>query len=319
MKRQRPRKREIRRRVLLEQMEKRIPLAADVGHNFLMPGDVNDDHFVKSSDALAIMNMLRQQYEADTDAVDASLLELFCDVNDDGKASARDAIQVINQLDVQRESTAASTLLEADGVVRARIELEVKGNGNAEFEVRLTGAPANQALDVKVDGETLGQIQTDNQGRGKLELKYGGSNPEIPAVLANANAATPVEIGDVVTGTLGSLGELEMSDGGSDGLSDAASDAISDANSDASSDGNPDDPAGSSDDTSPKPIAVAPATAAVTRSLASTPSSADTSLDDTSLSHTSLDDTSRDDTSLDDASRDDTSPNDAKPDDDGGD
>ncbi len=241
MSKKRSRKRMIRRRMLLERMEKRLPLAVDVAHNFLMPGDVNDDNSIKASDALAVINMLAEQssrgddHSVSTESVDASISGMFLDVNDDGRASALDAIRVINQLSAGNDSAERGTVLESDDGARAIIELELKGNGAAEFEVRLTGAPADQSFDVTVGGETIGQIQTDERGRGELELKYGNGGAALPDVLANADASTTVEIGDILSGTLRSIGDLDQSDGGSDGPSDGNSDAASDGNSDADS------------------------------------------------------------------------------------
>jgi hypothetical protein len=258
------RNRQIRRRALLESMEMRLPLAVDVGHNFLMPADVNNDQMVKASDALAIINVLAQRADAtrtdsvDSGSIDASIAELFYDVNDDGRTTSGDAIRVVNQLARQAESEGSAEFLNGDDSARARIELELKGNGRAEFEVRLRDASPNQSYDVLVAGEVLGQISTDDRGRGELELHYGGAGPEIPDVLASADAETPIVIGDVVSGTLGSLGEIEASDGGSDGqsdgssdgqtdaLSDGQSDALSDAESDATTDGGADAPLSSS-------------------------------------------------------------------------
>lgn len=106
--------------------------------------------------------------------------------------------------------------LAGEGATRARIELERKGNDESKMEVRLTGAPANESFDVVVGGQTLGLIHTDSKGRGELEIQYGGERPELPEVLAAADWATTVSIGDLVSGTLGSLGEMQSSDGGSD-------------------------------------------------------------------------------------------------------
>jgi hypothetical protein len=232
-------------------MEKRLPLAAHVGHNFLMPADVNDDHLVTAVDALAIINTVSRQAEAErgsagpeSESVDASLRDMFVDVNDDGRATAVDALRVVNYLARESESAddrsdATEYLVGEDGV-RAKFELQVRGSGQAELEVRLDGAPADGSFDVVIGGETVGQIQTDAQGRGKLELKYGGNNPELPDPLASADALTPVSIGTIVHGALGSLGEMETGDDVSDGMSDGDPDGMSDGDPDGMSDGGPD-------------------------------------------------------------------------------
>ena len=72
----------IRRRSLLEQMEARLPLSGDAGHNFLMPGDVNNDQAVSAGDALAIINLLAQQKHdgrgaPEGEAVDATFASLL--------------------------------------------------------------------------------------------------------------------------------------------------------------------------------------------------------------------------------------------------
>ena len=238
-------KRGVRRRAGIEKMEIRLPLAMDSGHNFLMPVDVNDDQVVRVSDALAIINALaRQSADPERESVDAAMADqsvkaMFYDVNDDGQTSPSDAIRVINYLAIQDGAADPAEVLQGSGEARARIELHRERGGRVELEVRLRGGPADQILDVTVRDEVVGQLQTDSQGRGKLEVEFGDDGTAVPDALQNATATTPVEIGDVISGTLGSLGEMEASDGGadaeSDGGSDSGADSMSDSGSDASS------------------------------------------------------------------------------------
>lgn len=229
------------RRSLIERVEKRIPLAGDI-HNFLDPGDVNDDGEVRPSDALAIINSLtdskQQNPVADAESVDKSVREMFPDVNDDGTTTASDALRVINELSSSDDTTEASERLGDESSLRVRIELELKGTDRAEFEVRVSGAPADTSHDVTVGETVVGQLTINDLGRGELELHYGPGNEQLPDDLRKATGDTPIAIGDLVEGTLGSLGELELSDGASDANSDAMSEANSDALSDVNSDGN---------------------------------------------------------------------------------
>ncbi len=266
MSRKKSRKRN-RRRVLLEHMEKRLPLAGHFAHNFLMPGDVNDDHLVTASDALAIINDVSRRAASDrgaaaeSESVDTSIRSMYTDVNDDGHSTTLDALQVVNELTRQSESSgrsdAATAFLEGEGTARSRVELESEDNGKVELDVRLVDAPANQLYDVTIGGEVLGRIQTNDLGRGHLELEYGGNDPPVPAVLADANESTTVVIGnvdgDIVNGTFGTVGEISLSDSGSDGSSDQPSDGASDGSSDDLNDDSSDDDvvaAASSDDSS---------------------------------------------------------------------
>ena len=252
MSRKNRRRKLIQRRSVLQHMEARLPLASEAGHNFLLPCDVNDDHSVSAGDALAIINKLAEQRHDGrgaprSEAIDASFATMYHDVNDDGLASASDALRVINELAREGESHNAVEWLAGESGARAKIELERGETGRAELQLRLAGAPADQSFDLIVGDVVLGQVQTDGLGRGKLELKYGGSHPAIPEVLATANRSTTVLIGDIIAGTFGDIGEIEGqdgrtdggTDGGADGNTDGSSDAMSDGSSRAMSDGAP--------------------------------------------------------------------------------
>lgn len=236
----------IRRRSLIEQMEVRIALAADM-HNFLEPGDVNGDGDVRPSDALTVINLLARS-DSDSrspegESVDHAVRGMFPDVNEDGSISALDALRVINELGQDASvdgSASAKETLEGESGLRARVSLEIKDGDRAEVEIRVAGASPNTSLDVSVDGVLLGQVAVNDQGRGKLELKYSPNTAEIPQVLRDATVDSTITIGDSLVGTFGTLGELEFGDGASDGASDGESDALSDALSDGASDGDPD-------------------------------------------------------------------------------
>ena len=108
MSKRRLRYKRIRRRSFLEQLEKRLPLAGEFGHNTALPEDVNDDRTVSAIDALIIINnMANQQAESavpDAESVDASIRSTYLDVTNDGKVSALDALRVINYLTAEGES-----------------------------------------------------------------------------------------------------------------------------------------------------------------------------------------------------------------------
>lgn len=231
----------VRRRTDIEHLGARIPLAGDI-HNFIEPGDVNGDGDTRASDALVIINLLARSDSNGTvegESTGDAIRKVFPDVNDDDSIAPLDALLVINELarDVSSVSTeSAKETLEGESGIRARVELELKGSGRAELEIRVAGASPNVSLDVSVDGVLLGQVSVNDQGRGELELKYSPETTEVPQVLRDATVDSTISIGDSLVGTIGSLGELEMSDGGSDGISDGASDANSDGSPDSASD-----------------------------------------------------------------------------------
>ena len=148
MSKSKSRRRTIRRRILLEQMEMRLPLAVDIGHNLAMPADVNDDQMVTSRDALAIINHLRRTQLAEAESVDASISDMYYDVNNDGLASAADALQVINQLGRESEDTGIDRPSIDDG------QSEVGSDGHSDG-----GSDGGSELEPVHELEVLGPVE----------------------------------------------------------------------------------------------------------------------------------------------------------------
>ncbi len=75
------------------------------------------------------------------------------------------------------------------------------GTAETEFKVSLTGADANSTLDVSVDGTIVGQITTDANGAGTLELSSDPNDSDAQPL--PADFPTTVAAGSAVTvGTL---------------------------------------------------------------------------------------------------------------------
>lgn len=193
----RPRKRPSHRhRLRAERLESRTLLAGDLGHNFLLPADVDGNDDVQPRDALAVINLL----SAGDDS--KSGRQWFADVNDDGIASPSDALRVINELALRQHSQPPlAMVLDGNGETRVRVELEV-GQQDAELEVRMIGGPAGETLDVSIDGQVIGQLQTNDRGQGRLELELGRHGTPIPDVIRNATPQSVVSVGDHVQGVL---------------------------------------------------------------------------------------------------------------------
>ena len=83
------------RRFLVESLENRLLLAADIAYqNPLLYQDVNFDQEVSSIDALHVINHLNEGEAFNEDAPVGS----FLDVSGDAQTSAIDALQIINDL-----------------------------------------------------------------------------------------------------------------------------------------------------------------------------------------------------------------------------
>ncbi|MCC9603394.1 dockerin type I domain-containing protein [Stieleria sp. JC731] len=197
-------------------MENRLLLSADAGHNFLLPADVNNDHLVKPTDALAVINQLSQEevkqeqnVSSDVRTADQSILEMFYDVNDDGMVSPSDALAIINQLANDFGSEHSSTLLSSELGFQARAELERRDSGSVTFEVRIVGAPAGAQYDVMIAEEPLGTMRINSRGQGEFERTYAAT--DVPAALLAADTSTSISIGDLVSSPLGELAQMEWS------------------------------------------------------------------------------------------------------------
>lgn len=81
---------------------------------------------------------------------------------------------------------------------QAKFQSETEhGNTRNEFELQIAGAPANQTLNVLVDGAAVGQVVTDASGNGELQLK-DSSFLVVNGSTVNVNDSTGAT---VVTGT----------------------------------------------------------------------------------------------------------------------
>lgn len=93
----------------------------------------------------------------------------------------------------QNQFTAALTgTTSAVGQASFHTETE-HGVSQSQFELQINGAPANQTFDIVVDGNTVGQVTTDAQGHGELELHD---------VAFSVTAGSTTEVNDATGATL---------------------------------------------------------------------------------------------------------------------
>ncbi len=174
-------------------------MAGDLAHNFVHPHDVNDDKLVTPSDALRVINRLNRPEDNPTS-------HAFEDVNDDTYLTPLDALLVLNELNLnasQGRVSAPPVLLSNGTGARARVELEMDGI-ETELNIRMEGASPNATYPVKLNDIALGNMVTDQRGRGRLDLSLGDDSKtqSIPDGLLPLSPEMELIIGDVVRGRL---------------------------------------------------------------------------------------------------------------------
>ena len=220
MKSQRSNRNRPTRKLLPEALEARQLMASDLAHNFLLPHDVNDDHRVTPSDALMVINKLNRRGMDDTPQTSRSHFE---DVNDDSRLTPSDALTVINRINSQAAVTGQPAAKEAwvssaTNSAMARFEFEASGS-EIEMSIKVIGAAASTSYAVSLNDFALGQLTTDDRGRGKLVLSQGDDNREhlpLPNDLPPITADTELIIGDIVRGRLSTLAGNDDNGGHSD-------------------------------------------------------------------------------------------------------
>lgn len=159
--------RKIHRRLWVEALERRQLLAADVQHNYLEPLDVNNDSLISSADALVVINQLNRG-----PAVGQGAVERFLDVNDDSSVSPLDALRVLNCLNrrsVVDVDSIARGRMDASPGVRVGVRMEKESTG-IDFEVRLQNGTPGETHAVAIEGQYVGSVVVDVNGRGKLRV-----------------------------------------------------------------------------------------------------------------------------------------------------
>jgi VCBS repeat-containing protein len=186
----------------------------EVEHNFLLPHDVDDDGDVTPLDALLVVNQLNRGSESSP-----SIHRQFHDVNDDSVLSPLDALVLINELNSKAADSAgstkptiqASTIRSSTTGVRVRAEMEIEGS-KSELKIRVDNAPTSTSLPVVLNDIVLGQLMTDDRGRGQLVLGSGDDNQRhlpLPQGLTSLTPEMELIIGDVVRGTLSQVAKVE--------------------------------------------------------------------------------------------------------------
>lgn len=216
------------RRLFSEVLETRTLMASDF-HNFLEPHDVNDDRRVSPLDALVVINKLNR-------AEDSPGHHAFEDVNDDSKVTPMDALLVVNSINASVGSADNTVKVVSSPTSSARVRVEVETEGaKTEFSIRMESSGANQSFAVSLNDIALGEILTDDRGRGQLKLANGDDNRTrgpIPASLLPLSPTMELVIGDVVRGSLGDVAKIETHNGGGDDSSGGSDDDNSSGGSD---------------------------------------------------------------------------------------
>ncbi len=287
----------------MESLERRNLLAGDVLHNFLEPSDVNDDHAVTAVDALAIINRLNRESSGSVGEGEQFGKEGYWDVNDDGHSSAADALMVINQLNLDAAPT-GSLVAHIDGYQGERVQLELE-DSDSRLAVKLQNAVPNAVYDVTVDSTVVGQVHTEESGRGVLEMNDSyfaslGAGSEISvsgigstSFVSSANRVNDLDNGstdtsnddsgsliegDNLTDDLGVVGTTTNTESNNDvnGSSENASNDLDSGNENhgAIADGDSDA------DDSTAPIANPPVSSGVSSSIVDVNHSSDTSVND---------------------------------------
>jgi Dockerin type I domain len=242
MKSQRSNRNRPNRKLVPEALEARQLMASDLAHNFLLPHDVNDDHRVTPSDALMVINKLNRRGMDDTPQTSRSHFE---DVNDDSRLTPSDALTVINRLNSQAAVTGQPAAKEArvssaTSAAIARFEFETSGS-EIEMSIKVIGAAASTSYAVSLNDFALGQLTTDDRGRGRLVLSQGDDNREhlpLPNNLPPITADTELIIGDIVRGRLSTFADDNNDDGGNSNSSSKSNQGGSSSSSNSSSGGN---------------------------------------------------------------------------------
>ncbi|MEM9827449.1 MAG: dockerin type I domain-containing protein [Planctomycetota bacterium] len=161
------------RRLRAQSLESRHMLAGDTGHNFVNPGDVNDDGSISQLDALTVINAIRRARASDASDDVSRTEDSFVDVNDDGVTSPGDALNVLNTLRrEQRGTNEESVVLQTTTSEGIRIGLVSRGSSD-DFEFRIQGADPDRAYRLWMNDQVLGQLTTDSLGRSKINLISG--------------------------------------------------------------------------------------------------------------------------------------------------
>lgn len=142
----------------------------DLSQNFLSPKDVNDDQTITALDALIVINSLNNM-AGSPDKV-SSLARIVTpghhlDVNADGKLSALDALLIINELNLSAGKRPTQLQLSDSSTTKFGIEMNPT-QPKESLVVRMLGGTPDTSYQVILDGHSVGQVETDRRGRGRL-------------------------------------------------------------------------------------------------------------------------------------------------------
>ncbi len=108
--------------------------------------------------------------------------------------------------------------LRSDGTAQGKAEFEAEsehGGQQQEFSVRISNADPATSYDVVVNGVTVGQITTDDLGRGFLKLQSGDDHgTPLPADFPTIEVGSTIQVGELLSGT------FQADDGHSGDLND---------------------------------------------------------------------------------------------------
>jgi hypothetical protein len=204
-------RRKVTRRLFAETLESRALMAGDVVHNFVYPHDVDSDGSLTPLDALVVINDINRGAGTQGDERPGH------DVDDDSMVTPLDALIVVNALNAQNAVGTArpqsAVVTNPASSVRVRVELETVGI-ERELDIRVENAPASKSFNVTLNDLAIGQLTTDNRGRGRLVLSNGDDNRNhmpLPAELTALSPEMELVIGDIVQGNLSRVSRVEDS------------------------------------------------------------------------------------------------------------
>ncbi len=170
-----------------------------LSQNFLNPKDVNDDKKITATDALLVINGLSNLAGKVDRAL--TLARNFApghhlDVNADGMLSASDALSIINELNLAIDNRATQMQLTDSSSNKFGIEMNPT-RSNESLVVRMLGATPEASYPVLLDGRNVGQVTTDQRGRGRLVVNKDTLS-QVMLSKQSSNQTVRLEVGSLI-------------------------------------------------------------------------------------------------------------------------
>lgn len=180
-----------KRMLQLEGLERRDLLAGNLQNpvDFL---DVNGDDVINAADAVILINDINRNGPRPLSDDDRS--RGWLDVNADGELSAADPARVINYLNHPADQVQELSHLRGSlerGSTEVWVDYQIARTGprtTLEFQLSVENGPSNARLDVQVDEQAIGQLETDSHGNGRLVLQ---DSAKLPRLTTNSRLELP--------------------------------------------------------------------------------------------------------------------------------